>query len=124
MNKILALDFQQQDKNDMVVNGFYDLKKLQEEIKTLQAKEKQIKDFLKSKEFKQISIIRDGYIDILKITQYESSKVSVDSDMILEEILLNFQNDPITQRKIAHIFEKHTSTKKVKNIKFTFSKDE
>lgn len=124
MNKILALDFNQQDKNDMVVNGFYDLKKLQEEIKTLQAKEKEIKDFLKTKEFKQISIIRDNYVDILKITQFESSKVTVDSDMILEELLLNFQNDPIVQRKIAHIFEKHTTTKKVKNIKFTFSKDE
>lgn len=124
MNKILALDFKQQDKNDMVVNGFYDLKKLQEEIKSLQAKEKEIKDFLKTKEFKQISIIRDNYVDILKITQFESNKVTVDSDMILEELLLNFQNEPIVQRKIAHIFEKHTTTKKVKNIKFTFSKDE
>lgn len=124
MSKILALDFKQQDKNDLVVNGFYDLKTLQTQIKTLQAREKEIKDFLKTKEFDQITIIRDGYLDVLKISQYETSKINVDSNMILEELLLNFEGDQVTQRKIAHIFEKHTTTKKVKNIRFTFSKEE
>lgn len=119
MSKIIAIDLQQDSKNELA-NAMYELRLVQQQIKDFQDKEKKLKDFLKTQEFDQISIINNNGVDILKISQYETNRTTIDTKGVLEDLKANFEDHKL----LEHIFEKNTTTKEIKNIRFTFSREE